>query len=94
MARLEVKVPADSTVYLQGQRMTLTGPVRRYYSPRLRRGVNYIYTVKVEVARQATVLSKTTKAKVQAGQRIEVAVDFDRDNPNSLVASVRPLTRR
>lgn len=87
VAQLIVNVPQDANVYLQDQRMTLTGARRRYVSPALD-ATPHVYTVKVEVVRDGRTLTKTTKAQVRAGQEVEVTVSFDAKNPNDLVASV------
>jgi len=89
---LLVKVPADAKVYLQNQRMTLTGTNRKYYSPELKRGLTYVYTVKVEIKRNGKTISRTSKTNVQAGQRIDLA--FSENSRNQMVASIRTRNNR
>ena len=89
---LLVKVPADAKVYLQNQRMTLTGTNRKYYSPELKRGLTYVYTVRVEIKRNGRTISRTSKTNVQAGQRIDLA--FSENGRNQMVASIRTRSNR
>jgi uncharacterized protein (TIGR03000 family) len=76
---LEVRLPADAVLEIEGVRMRPTGEVRRLVSPPLEVGKRYTYTLKAtwregpkEVARQRTVF-------VVAGQ--EVVVDFRKEEP-------------
>ena len=94
VARVVVRVPADAKVYLQDQPMSLSGRVRRFVSPALRPGAEYNYTVRVEIERDGKTLSKTTDARVRAGQRVEVAVSFDNEDPTQLVSSVQTASTR
>lgn len=87
-ARLIVRVPEDAAVYLEGQKMQSTGPLRHYVSPPLRPGVQYTYTVRVDAARDGQTASKTVRVPVQAGQQIEVAGSFA--EPGELALNVRP----
>jgi uncharacterized protein (TIGR03000 family) len=89
VARIVLNVPEDARVYLQDQRMTLTGPVRRFVSPQLQNGRDYLYTIRVEVDRNGETLTRTTEARVRGGRQVSVAVGFDRNDPNRLVSSIR-----
>jgi uncharacterized protein (TIGR03000 family) len=90
---VNVKVPADAKVYLQDQRMTLTGTQRRFVTPALPQGQNHVYTVRVEVERNGKTLTKTTAAPVVAGQEIEVTVSFD-EKSSDRVATITPASSR
>jgi uncharacterized protein (TIGR03000 family) len=94
VAYLNVKVPAEAKVYLQGQQMTLTGTERRFVTPELAEGKQHSYTVKVEVVRDGRTFSKSTSATVRPGQEVEIAVSFDEQNPKELVASVTLASSR
>jgi uncharacterized protein (TIGR03000 family) len=87
-ATLLVNVPAESKVYLQDQQMTLTGPVRRYVSPSLTSGRDYVYTVRVEMERDGKLVSKTAEARVRAGAQVNVTVSLP-EGGAELVADVR-----
>jgi uncharacterized protein (TIGR03000 family) len=85
VAHLNVSVPADARVYLQEQKMSLTGPQRRFVTPALPTG-NHIYSVRVEVDRDGKTLTKTTEATVAAGREVNLTVIFD-GTSNDMVAS-------
>jgi uncharacterized protein (TIGR03000 family) len=88
VAYLNVNVPADARVYLQDQRMTLTGELRRFVTPALRAGEQRTYTMRVEVDRNGQTISRTTQVAYTAGQQVDVTVSFDERNPKELVASI------
>ena len=46
---LELNVPADAVVYLMNQKMTITGPIRRYSIPLTNATSTYDYPVRVEL---------------------------------------------
>jgi uncharacterized protein (TIGR03000 family) len=94
VARLDVRVPEEAKVYLQDQPMTLNGPVRRFVSPTLEPGRDYVYTIRIEVQRNGQTISETRQARVRAGQQVNVAAAFNRTDPNQLVTSIRPQTVR
>ena len=77
VAYMNVNVPADAKVYLQDQRMTLTGARRRFVTPEIKDGKELVYNLKVEIERDGRTVSKTTQAAVKAGQEVEVTVSFD-----------------
>jgi uncharacterized protein (TIGR03000 family) len=90
VAYMNVNVPADATVYLQDQRMTLTGARRRFVTPEIKDGKELVYNLKVEIERDGRTVSKTTRAAVKAGQEVEVTVSFDEPEAGARVASVTP----
>ncbi|MCA9051112.1 MAG: TIGR03000 domain-containing protein, partial [Planctomycetaceae bacterium] len=71
---LVAKVPEDATVYLCGQKMTITGPERRYRIPIADPSREYDYQVRVEVVRDGKTLSSETTHKVAGGRTLEVSV--------------------
>ena len=88
VAYMNVNVPADAKVYLQDQRMTLTGTRRRFVTPEIKDGKELVYNLKVEIERDGRTVSKTTQAAVKAGQEVEVTVSFDEPEAGARVASV------
>jgi uncharacterized protein (TIGR03000 family) len=70
---LTLTVPADSTVYLCNQPMTITGPVREYVIPGLTPGREYRYPVRVEVTRAGQLYRATAEPRIQAGQQLSLA---------------------
>ena len=67
--------------------MTIGGTDRRFVTPQMQAGVQHLYTVKVEVVRNGQTVSKTAQATVTAGQEVAVAVAFDAQSQQELVAS-------
>jgi uncharacterized protein (TIGR03000 family) len=94
VAHLNINVPADAKVYLENKLMTVTGTDRHFVTPELPKGSTFVYTVKVEVERDGQTLTKTTEAKIAAGQEIAVSVKFDARNDKQLVATVAQLASR
>jgi uncharacterized protein (TIGR03000 family) len=94
VAYLNINVPEDAKVYLQGQLMTVSGTQRRFVTPEIQAGTQLVYTVKLEVVRNGQTISKTTQAVVGAGQEIAVSVAFDAEKQNELVATVALLASR
>lgn len=73
-AILVVKVPADATVYLVDQKMSLTGTERKYRIPLADAGKEYTYQIRVEVVRNGKTLVSRSEQKIRSGQQFEVAV--------------------
>lgn len=88
-ATLIVKVPADATVYLVGQKMSLTGTERRYRIPVADPGKDYTYPVRVEVVRNGKTLVSETSHTVRGGQQVEVAVAESEDDGELVAVAVR-----
>ncbi len=87
-AVLVVKVPADATVYLANQKMSLTGTERKFRIPVADAGKEYSYPVRVEVVRDGKTLVSRSEQKVRGGQQFELAVAESVDD-GSLVALAR-----
>jgi uncharacterized protein (TIGR03000 family) len=90
LAYLDVRVPADAIVYLQDQRMTMSGPRRRFVTPAIVDGKPHLYTIKVEAQHEGRSVTKTTQVEVRAGQEVQVVVAFDAKTPDNHVASITP----
>jgi uncharacterized protein (TIGR03000 family) len=88
-AWLALKVPADAVVYLQNQRMTLTGTTRSFYSTPLPTGKEFLYTIKVEVNRGGKVVSTTSQVTVRADRNVQLT--FTEPKAGAMVASVNSL---
>jgi uncharacterized protein (TIGR03000 family) len=69
---LTLTVPADATVYLCDQPMTLTGSVRTYAIPGLTPGRDYVYPVRVEVTRSGQLYRATAEPRVRAGGQMSL----------------------
>jgi len=63
----------DAQLWVEGQKMTSTGPSRRFVSPPLQPG-RYSYTLKARWTDDGKEFSQTRTVRVQPGDRI--TVDF------------------
>jgi uncharacterized protein (TIGR03000 family) len=82
---LTLTVPADATVYLCDQPMTISGPVREYVIPGLTPGREYRYPVRVEVSRSGQLYRATAEPQIRAGQQLSLA--FSDAAPRSQVVA-------
>jgi uncharacterized protein (TIGR03000 family) len=71
---LSLTVPAEAAVYLNNQRMTMTGTLRRFVTPELTAGKQYRYPIRVEMVRGGITYAANAEPRVQAGQ--EVVLSF------------------
>jgi len=75
---VNVSLPAEATVYLRGQKMTITGPVRRYVIPLPNGTSTFDYPMKVELTGADGKTSETNSTlKIKGGAVIEVKVNSD-----------------
>lgn len=72
---LNVKVPANAEVLVDGQRTSRTGTERQFISPPLAPGFEYTYTVEARWQENGQPVTKTRKVTVQPGK--EAMVDFN-----------------
>ena len=82
---LVLNVPEDATVYLAGQKMSVTGKERRFRVPIADPTREYTYRVRVEVERNGKVLVSETKQKLRGGTQLDLAV-AEADISGELVA--------
>jgi len=78
-ATLNVHVPADAKVFVNGLATKSTGADRRYVSNGLQAGYNYSYEVRAELVREGRTITETKVIKLQAGDNSEVAFELDGD---------------
>jgi uncharacterized protein (TIGR03000 family) len=71
-AKLDVRVPADAVVWVEGQKTAQTGADRVYVSPPLEPGKEYLYDVKARWERGGKPVERTRTVRVRAGQRVPV----------------------
>ncbi len=67
-ARMTIQVPADAVVFLNNQRMKLTGSTRQFISPKLPTDKAYAYTVRVEVVRDGKTVATEQRQIIRAGE--------------------------
>lgn len=77
-AVINVTLPADAVVYLRDQRMTITGPTRRYTIPLTNTSKTYEYPLRVEFqGEDGQKTEAITTLSIKAGSRIDVKVADD-----------------
>jgi uncharacterized protein (TIGR03000 family) len=67
-----VKLPIDARLSADGRALNLTGAERRFVSPDLPTGQEFIYRFKVEYEREGETLSVTKRVAVRAGTTVTV----------------------
>jgi uncharacterized protein (TIGR03000 family) len=75
VAHVHVRVPADATVWFEGDQMTQTGTERDFVSPPLTPGQNYSYDVKARWMRDGQPVEQSRTVRVRAGETS--TVDFN-----------------
>ena len=76
-----VQCPADSKLYLDNLLTTGGTNLRTFYTPELEAGVNYFYTLRVELPRNGQIVTETQRVYFQAGR--EVRVSFEHLSPDA-----------
>jgi len=74
---LNVRVPAEAQIWIEGDKTQQTGAFRRFVSPQLDQGKSYAYQIKAEWQENGKKISRTRKVTVHAGE----AVDIDLARP-------------
>ena len=85
-AYMIVEVPEDAVVYLKGQRMDVPGTVRKFRIQTTDPGVEYAYSVRVDVVRAGKVISAERHEAVAAGRTIRLKLSDDNSDA-AVVAS-------
>ncbi|MEX0714171.1 MAG: TIGR03000 domain-containing protein [Pirellulales bacterium] len=87
-ATLNVRVPLEAKVYVNGLATSSRGSLRRYVSNGLQPGYSYTYELRAEMVQDGRVLSETKTVKLEAGQSSTIDFAFaDRNEPNERVAA-------
>lgn len=87
-AVLNVSVPNEARVFVNGRATTSTGATRRYVSKGLKRGFQYTYELKAEVVRDGKTVTRTEVVRLQAGERANVSFDLNEETiPEGQVAN-------
>jgi uncharacterized protein (TIGR03000 family) len=71
-SQVEVKLPADARLFVDGQAVPLSGNARTFRTPALEAGREYYYSVKVEAVRDGQTVSKVERVVVAAGRTVRV----------------------
>jgi uncharacterized protein (TIGR03000 family) len=72
VARLEVHVPADADVWLEGSQTRQRGTTRWFVSPALEPGRQYAYEVRFRWLEDGRALERTDTINVRAGDRVRL----------------------
>ena len=71
---IRVLVPPDAEVWFEGQKTTVTGPVRFFESPPVAPGIKYAYHIRARWTQDGRVVDETREYTVYAGTKL--GVDF------------------
>lgn len=74
---LNVWVPNDAKVFVNGTPTNSTGAERHYISRGLKNGANYAYELRAEIVRDGQTLTQTKQVVVSSGQRATVEFGFE-----------------
>jgi len=80
-ATIVVHVPNDAKVWFQGNLMDPKGTLRRFYSPPLRQGAEYLYDVQGTWTRGTEVVNVSRKVRVLAGDNLDI--DLEGPDPST-----------
>jgi uncharacterized protein (TIGR03000 family) len=75
-AMLNVRVPSEARVFVNGRPTTSTGASRQYISRGLEQGYNYTYEVRAEAVIDGQIVEDTRVVRLQAGDAVQVAFDL------------------
>jgi uncharacterized protein (TIGR03000 family) len=88
-ATVEVHVPAEAKLYVDGHLADLASATRTFQTPPLQPGRQYYYTIKVEVERAGTVVTRNQRVIVEGGKLARV--DFGDLTTTPVVQSQPPV---
>src|SRR5262249_35192024 len=86
-ATVVVKLPADATLFVDGERANLTSDTRSFVTPSLEADRDYVYTMKVEATRNGEVVTRTERVLVHAGRTTRV--DFGELNAKAVARNAQ-----
>jgi len=72
-ARIRVVVPEDARLFVDGQLMKTSSPVRVFQTPELDPGQTYFYDLRVEITRNERTISDEQRIVIRPGQEAEVS---------------------
>ncbi len=81
-AHLDVHVPADAEVWLEGLKTHQTGEERHFTSPALIADQDYVYEVRAKWTEDGRPVEQSRSVSVRAGQRVRI--DFLSSEPEGL----------
>jgi uncharacterized protein (TIGR03000 family) len=87
-AKVVVQLPEEATLYVDGQRASLTSATRSFLTPELELNKDYYYTIQVEANRNGETVTRSQRVIVRAGQVSKV--DFGDLTGNTVATSQEP----
>lgn len=78
-AVLNVRVPVEAKIFVNGRQTTSTGNERRFVSNGLKPGFGYTYELRAEMDRDGRTVTETKEIKLQAGQSANVNFSFSNE---------------
>lgn len=88
MAVIEIDVPENAKVFVNGKRTTSTGTERKFVSRGLQRGYTYTYTIRVEDEIDGQLVTETKTVRVTAGQDAKLAFQLQKEFETVLTLNV------
>jgi uncharacterized protein (TIGR03000 family) len=92
-ANLEMKVPANASIWIDGQATTQPGTDRRFVSPPLQAGVHYSYDIRVQWTDGSRTLERSRHIRFEAGDDVRITLGGG-DDPalDVLIARAAPAS--
>ena len=90
-AQVIVRVPANATLFANGQKTQLTGAERVFQTPALTPGVDFNYVMRVEYASHGEIKSAKKQITVRAGYR--TVVDFTEQVKSNVTVTLPPNSK-
>ena len=72
-AVIDVRLPSDAVILFDGKQTTAAGPERRFISPPLTPGKEYVYEVSVRWHEGGCEVTRTRSVPVRGGERLNIA---------------------
>jgi uncharacterized protein (TIGR03000 family) len=92
-ALLNVSVPAEAKIFVNGAATTSTGMQRQFVSRGLETGNRYEYEVRAEMVRDGNTVTETKKVALAPGQLANLAFNFDSNNDVPVAVGAKTKTK-
>lgn len=92
VALMNVSVPAEAKVFVNGSATTSTGAQRQYVSRGLEAGNRYAYEVRAEIVRDGQTITETKNVTLGPGEQASLAFNLN-DNKSAPVAAEKTKTK-
>jgi uncharacterized protein (TIGR03000 family) len=92
-ALLNVNVPAEATIYVNGTQTTSTGTQRQYISRGLSADNRYEYEIRAEMVRDGKTLTETKSVTLGPGQEVNLSFNFDGNKEAPVAAGNKAKTK-